>query len=76
MDDFRVGSVPSSDQYRHRQPSGSISRKRQKHQDEGSEQAETEAETVDRVSSGDDRPDGSPEPVEDYYVPSDPNSDS
>jgi transposase len=33
MDDFRVGSVPSSDSYGQRQASGSIARKREKHRD-------------------------------------------
>jgi hypothetical protein len=33
MDDFRVGSVPSSDSYGQRQASGSIARKRKKHRD-------------------------------------------
>jgi hypothetical protein len=68
MDDFRVGSVPSSsDPYR--QPSRSISRKQEKeHNDEGGREPEEEAS--DSFQTHEEPP--ADEPVADYYVPSDP----
>ena len=77
MDDFRVGSVPSSDPYGHRQPSGSIARKRQKHHDDkdGRQQDEA-ADTFDEVLAADDQSEAAGEPIEDYYLPSDPSGDA
>ena len=75
MDDFRVGSVPSSEAYGDRHPYGSIARKRQKHHDgqEGREQDET-TDTFEATTEGDDSSATTSattgEPVEDYYLPS------
>jgi len=76
MDDFRVGSVPASDPYGQRQPSGSIARKREKHHDgEAGQQQEDPADTFEPEAS-DDQAGTADEPVEDYFLPSDPNADA
>jgi len=75
MDDFRVGSVPSSERYGDRHPYGSAGRKRQKHHDDehggsSDEPADTFEETADGVEQA--APD---DQVEDYYLPSKPAED-
>jgi hypothetical protein len=82
MDDFRVGSVPSSDPYGHRQPSGSVARKREKHRDDQSgEQQDDAADIFEPIHSLDnqaseDQEEAAGEPIEDYYLPSDPSGDT
>jgi hypothetical protein len=73
MDDFRVGSVPSSEPYGDRHPYGSVARKRQKHRDDehGSEQDEP-ADTFEATSNDEDSPAAAGGGVEDYYRPADP----
>jgi hypothetical protein len=77
MDDFRVGSVPSSEPYGHRQPYGSVARKRQRHHDDedGRQQDDTadEADIVEVAPAGDDPAGAAAEPIEDYYLPSEPS---
>ena len=75
MDDFRVGSVPSADPYGLRKASGSIARKRERHRDgESGEQQDDPADTFEPiVAADDDQSDAAGEPIEDYYLPSDPS---
>jgi hypothetical protein len=84
MDDFRVGSVPSSEPYGDRHPYGSIARKRQKHHDaeDGREQDDVADDVADNVAdtfeaaSGEEEPSAaSDENAEDYYLPSGPPED-
>ena len=75
MDDFRVGSVPSSEPYGDRHPYGSIARKRQKHHDGGSGEQNEPGEPADsvEVSSGEEEPSPAAEgEAQDYYLPSEP----
>jgi hypothetical protein len=81
MDDFRVGSVPSSEPYGHRQPYASVARKRQRHhddedgrqQDDGPQEDDAaEADTFEAAPAGDGPASAAAEPIEDYYLPSDP----
>jgi hypothetical protein len=76
MDDFRVGSVPSSDPFGQRQRPGSIVRKREKQPggEDGGQQDDA-ADTVGTLPAPDDQLDDSGEPIEDYYLPSDPSGD-
>jgi hypothetical protein len=77
MDDFRVGSVPSSDSYGQRPASGSIARKREKHRDgESGQQPDDPADTFEPILAGDDQSDAAGEPIEDYFLPSDPSGDT
>jgi hypothetical protein len=77
MDDFRVGSVPSSDAYGHRQPSGSIARRRERrHDGEGAEPQDEAADTFELAEDGDAILETAAEQIEDYYLPSDPNADA
>jgi hypothetical protein len=75
MDDFRVGSVPSSEPYGDRHPYGSVARKRPKHRDgeHGSESDDTT--DIFEVTSGDEAPAEASAEVEDYYLPADPAGD-
>jgi hypothetical protein len=80
MDDFRVGSVPSSEPYGDRHPYGSIARKRQKHHDaeDGREQddvADNAADTFEAASGAEEPSATIDEKVEDYYLPSGPLED-
>ena len=76
MDDFRVGSVPSSEPYGDRHPYGSIARKRQKHHDaeDGREQDDV-ADTFEAASGEEEPSAASDENAEDYYLPSGPPED-
>jgi hypothetical protein len=75
MDDFRVGSVPSSDPYGQHQPSGAIQRKREKrHDDEDGRQQDEAADAVETIPAAGDQSDAS-ETIEDYYLPSDPSEE-
>jgi hypothetical protein len=81
MDDFRVGSVPSTDAYGRHQPSGSIARKREKHHgDEAGRQQDDTADTFEPIPASDTPRDTegelADEGIEDYYEPSDPNADA
>jgi len=67
MDDFRVGSVSSSDPYGNRQPSGSNARKRAKQQS-----GQHEDEPADTFAHDD----SANEAIEDYYAPSERDRDS
>lgn len=72
MDDFRVGSVPSPDPYGSRQPSDAITRRRHHHPgDQSGEQ--DEPEDTFETADANDEPEPAAEPIEDYYVPSDPD---
>jgi hypothetical protein len=75
MDDFRVGSVPASDPYGHRQTAGSIARKKEKHRDDqhGEKQGD-EADIFESFPSPE--ADAAGELIEDYYLPSDPSGDA
>jgi hypothetical protein len=74
MDDFRVGSVPSSEPYGHRQPYGSAARKRPRHRDgEDGQQQDDEADILEAAPANDDSAGAAGEPIEDYYLPSDPS---
>ena len=76
MDDFRVGSVPSSEPYGDRHPYGSVARKRQKHHDDehGAEQ-DGAADTFEATSSEEEAPAAAGGEIEDYYRPTDPSED-
>jgi hypothetical protein len=77
MDDFRVGSVPTSDPYGQHQPSGSIARKREKHHDgEPGQEQDDAADSFEPVLASDDQAEIEDEAIEDYYLPSDPSADS
>jgi hypothetical protein len=69
MDDFRVGSVPSSEPYGDRHPYGSLARKRQKHHGENGQQDDT-ADSFEASSEGEDSSTAAADLVEDYYLPS------
>jgi hypothetical protein len=78
MDDFRVGSVPSADSYGRRQPSGAVTRKREKHRDDQQGGQDDTEDTFDPLNAqderaGDDPADAATDVIEDYYVPSDPD---
>jgi len=74
MDDFRVGSVPSSEPYGHGQPYGSVARRRQRHHDgEDGRQQDDDADSFEAAPAGDDSAGAAGEAVEDYYLPSDPS---
>lgn len=76
MDDFRVGSVPSSEPYDDHHPYGSIARKRQKHRDgEEGQQQDGSADTFEASPKGGDSPGEPADPVEDYYLPSETRGD-
>jgi hypothetical protein len=76
MDEFRVGSVPPSDPYGHRRPSGAIARKREKQRDgEGADQQDDVADVFGPVDAGDLPAATAGETIEDYYLPSDPSAD-
>jgi hypothetical protein len=71
MDDFRVGSIPPSDPYGHREPAGSFPRRRPKQRyGESDDEFEAEAAAPDP-----DNDTGTEAPIEDYYVPSEPKTD-
>ena len=72
MDDFRVVSIPSSDPYNNRPPSGAIQRKREKQQDGKDSRKQEDADAFETVAADDDQSDAG-EPIEDYYLPSDPS---
>jgi hypothetical protein len=81
MDDFRVGAIPSSDPYGHRQTAGSITRKREKHRDGQDGEPPDDASDVfepihssDRLADEDGAEGG--DAIEDYYLPSDPSGDA
>jgi hypothetical protein len=75
MDDFHVGSIPSADPYGHRRPIDAVKRRRQPRQD--GEQQDEAADTFEPMdAASDDQPDASTESIEDYYLPSDPSSES
>jgi hypothetical protein len=72
MEDFRVGSVPSPEPYGHRQPYGSVARRRQRHHDgEDGQPPDEDADSFE--AAGDDSASAGGETVEDYYLPSDPS---
>jgi len=76
MDDFRVGSVPSSDPFAQRQRADSLARKRDKpRNNEDGRQQEDAADTVETLPAIEDELDDSGEPLDDYYLPSDPSGD-
>jgi hypothetical protein len=71
-----VGSIPSSDSYGQRQPPGSVARKRGRLQhDEDGRQQDDAADASDEFLTDDDASDAAGEPIEDYYLPSDPSGD-
>ena len=72
MDDFRIGSVPSSDPYGKREPYASMSRKRPKHpHGESGDQSEDETGVLETAAGEEPAPsDG--DTIEDYYTPSEP----
>jgi len=70
MDDFRVGSVPSSEPYGDRHPYNSVARKRPKHHDD--EQSGQQDEPADTFEAKSEEPSNSPDKAEDYYLPSEP----
>jgi hypothetical protein len=73
MDDFRVGSVPSPEPYGDRHPSGSIARKRPKHHDdEQAGQQDEPADTFEATPEAEGSSASPDQPVEDYYLPSEP----
>jgi hypothetical protein len=73
MDDFRVGPVPSSEPYGDRHPYSSVSRKRPKHQDdEHAGDQEEPADTFEAATEGEESSPVPDEPIEDYYLPSEP----
>jgi len=72
MDDFRVGSVSSTDPYG-RGPSGSNNRKKDKRSKDQAEQDEPAA-FYEPAEAGE-QADAAGEPVEDYYTPSDKTPD-
>ena len=75
MDDFRVGSVPSSEPYGDRHPYGSITRKRQKqHDGENSGNPDEPADTFEETAEEAQSPTVADE-VKDYYLPSGPAED-
>jgi hypothetical protein len=76
MDDFRVGAVPSSDPYGHREPSGRVTRKRQRHHDDETGQQDEPADIFEPLLASDDQPAADAEPIEDYYLPHDPNTEA
>jgi hypothetical protein len=76
MDDFRVGSVPTSDPYGQHRPHASIARKREKHRDGESGQEQDDADSFEPVLASDDLAGTEDETIEDYYLPSDPSADT
>jgi hypothetical protein len=77
MDDFRVGSVPTSDPYGQHRPHASIARKREKHHDgESGQDQDDAADSFEPVLASDDQAGTGEEAIEDYYLPSDPSADS
>ncbi len=69
MDDFRIGSVPSSDPYGKREPYGSMFRKRPRHPHRESGE-HPDGEGVLEAAAGED-PAASPgDNIEDSYTPS------
>jgi hypothetical protein len=77
MDDFRVGSVSTSDPYGQHQPSGSNARKRKKTQDdESGQQQDDPADSFETVEARDDEAGTAEEPGQDYYLPSNPPADA
>jgi len=71
MEDFRVGSVPSSEPYGDRHRYGSAGRKHQKRRDgEDGQQEDGSADIFEASDEGSDSSDEAAEPVEDYYLPS------
>ena len=75
MDDFHVGSVPSSDLYGQRRPTDSVTRRRRQRHDE--DQPDDAADTFELVEASNEEPrDASTESIEDYYLPSDPSGES
>jgi hypothetical protein len=77
MDDFRVGSVPTSDAYGGREPSGAIARKREKHRDDQSGHEQNDpADIFEPVEAADNEAGTADEAGEDYYLPSDPAEDA
>jgi hypothetical protein len=76
MDDFRVGSVPSSEPYGDRHPYGSVARKRQKHRDgQSCQQQDDDADTFEADAAGQSSAAAAGE-IEDYYLPSDSRGDA
>jgi len=74
MDDFHVGSIASSDPYGQRRPTDTVKRRRRQREGEQSDDA---ADTFNLLETADeDQLDASTESIEDYYLPSDPSSES
>jgi hypothetical protein len=69
MDDFRVGSVPSSEPYGDRHPYGPIGRKRQRHHHDQDGREQDDADTFE-AASGDGPSATEGGEIEDYYQPS------
>jgi hypothetical protein len=77
MDDFRVGSVPTSDPYGHHQPHASIARKREKHHNgEAGQEQDDPADSFEPELASDGHAEIEDETIEDYYLPSDPSADA
>lgn len=76
MDDFRVGSVPSSEPYGDRHPDGSAARKRQKHRDDQSGQQQDDDADTFEAGAADHSSAAEEGEIEDYYVPSDSRGDA
>jgi len=77
MDDFRVGSVPTSDPYGQHQPPASIARKRERHHDgESGQEQDDPADSFEPVLASDGQAGTEDEAIEDYYLPSDPSADA
>jgi hypothetical protein len=75
MDDFRVGSVPSSEPYGDRHPYGSVTRKRQKHRDgQSGQQQDDDADAFEGDAASPSAAAGGE--IEDYYLPSDSRGDA
>ncbi|HUB77260.1 MAG TPA: hypothetical protein VMB03_00620 [Bryobacteraceae bacterium] len=73
MDDFRVGSIPSSEAYGDRHPYDAIVRKRHRHREEGQAGEQDEpADTFDASSEAapEEEDSSASATVEDYYLPS------
>ena len=76
MDDFHVGSVPSTDLFGNRRTPDTLTRRRQqRHDEEPGDSHDEPADSFEALEAADSHSDASGESIEDYYLPSDPSSE-
>jgi hypothetical protein len=76
VDDFHVGSVPSTELFGNRRAPDTLTRRRQpRHGEEQGDSHDEPADTFETLEAAVTDSDASGESIEDYYLPSDPSGE-